>query len=1136
MKKKQIQYPTASDSWIRKIFNIMRLAIVLCLLSIFCASAASSYSQNVKISLNLDNVTLGEALNAVKKQSNYSFFYRNEEINLGKNVSINVQKESLDNIIGFLLKGSGLSYKITNSHIILYKKSSNVVPITDQTDKSVRGTITDLAGQGLPGVNVVVKGTTNGVISDINGYYVINANQGNILQFTYIGFKAQEIQIGKSQSLNLVMHEDVTELEETVIVGMGKQRKASVIGSISSTSTESLRIPQRSLTSALSGKIAGAVVVQRSGEPGQDNADFWVRGISSFGSNQKPLVLVDGVERDMSDLSIEEVESVSILKDASATAVYGVRAANGVVLVTTRKGVAQKTSIEVKLETGFSDLPNMPEFLDGANYAMLYNEAFGQENYSADYIENLRSNKNRFLYPNVNWFDELFNKYSTNTNASVNIRGGGEAARYYVTASVLQDNGNLKNYRANDYKSNVGLRRYNFRTNVDFTLTKSTILNLEIGANLTDTHQPGVGNGYIYGTYFSPAEELFYYSYLSTPLSCPVRLPIGNNENGTTKWGWGAPSQIGEVNPAERLFGSGYNSLFRTQIMSQIVLKQKLDFVLPGLEFQGSFSFDANNSTVINRRKLSSTYAVGGVNDDSGELEVREVNKGTEFLGYSTSLSSNRAEELKGQLNYNNVFTEKHRVSGMIMYYQRDYVNGSASSAIYSLPYRKQGLAFRSTYSFADRYFGEFNLGYNGSENFPKGKRYGLFPAGAVGYLISNEPFWKCKTINVFKIRGSIGLVGSESLPASMRFGYLSTYGNGLGNYYYGATQSVTQGVGESQIGVRDLTWEKGLKKDIGFELKMFNSAFSLEMDYFHEKRSDILIQRASLPATAGLNVQPFANMGVMNNQGVDGTIEYNSKIGQVGYKVYGNATFTHNKIIEMDEPKKEYEYRMRTGHRYGQQFGLIALGLFADQAEIDASPEQKFGTVRPGDVKYKDLNEDGVIDIDDETAIGYSSIPELNFGFGAQFFWKGFDLGIFFRGQSRVSYDLGGSTFVPFQEGVGKGNLFKKALDRWTIENPDPNAFYPRLSNGISTNNTQASTRNIYDGSLMRLADLEIGYTFSKTALASWGIKGLRIYALGNNIALMSKWDMWDPETGTSNGNRYPLSRKINFGIRTTF
>jgi TonB-linked SusC/RagA family outer membrane protein len=1001
----------------------------------------------------------------------------------------------------------------------------------------IRGKVTDANGQALPGANVIIEGTSTGVVTDIDGYYVIEAARGNNLVFSYIGFEDQTIQVKERLAIDVTLREATTLLEEAVVVGMGSQRKASVIGSISTIKTEALDIPQRSLVSALSGKIAGATIVQRSGEPGYDNASFWVRGIATLGANRSPLILVDGVERDMSNIAIEEVESISLLKDASATAVYGVRAANGVVLVTTRRGIAQKPVVEFKMETGISDLPNMPKFVDGADYARLYNEAAGRENYTEQYIDYLERGVNRFLYPNVDWFDQIFKDWSNNTNANITIRGGGERARYFISGGVLHDNGNLKDYGLNGYSTNINLKRYNFRSNVDITVTNSTVVNLELGANLTDIHEPGVGSRTLYSTYFgSPSDELFYWSYLATPLSSPVRLPIGEKPDGTIEWGWGAPSQVGEKNPAERLHGSGYNTRFNTEIMSQFILNQDLSMLLDGLNFKGFFSFDAFNSTIQRRNKNSSTYAVDGVDDETGKLITKEIDAGQEFLGYATSLGSNRAIEAKAQLNYEKLFNKEHRVSGMGMYYQRDYINGSAGSSIMALPYRKQGLAFRATYAFRDTYFGEFNVGYNGSENFPQDKRFGVFPAGAVGYLISNEPFWNVQSINLLKFRASIGLVGSDALPSNLRYGYLSTWGGGLGNYAFGFNPTTVIGVGESQIGVSNLTWEKGLKKNIGFEIGLFDNAFTMDVDYFHEKRSDILIQRGSLPAIAGLNQQPYANMGIMKNEGVETTLELNNNIDKLQYRFYGNFSFTRNKIIEMDEPVMEYAYRMRTGHPLGQRFGLIAEGLFADQAEIDNSPEQKFGTVRPGDVKYRDINDDGVIDADDETAIGYSNIPEIIYGFGTQLMWKGIDFGMFFRGQARVSYELGGSTFIPFSEGVGKGNVFDKALDRWTVENPDPNAFYPRHSDGRSTNNWQASTRNIYDGSLLRLADMELGYTFNKKLISVLGLQSLRIHVLATNVALFSPWDMWDPETGSPNGNKYPIPRKFNFGIRTTF
>ncbi len=1006
----------------------------------------------------------------------------------------------------------------------------------------IRGRVTDQTGQPLPGANVMIEGTSKGVVTDIDGYYVIDADKGNMLLFSYIGFEDQSMQVGDRLAIDVTLREATTLLEEAVVVGMGSQRKASVIGSISTIKTEALEIPQRSLVSALSGRIAGATIVQRSGEPGYDNANFWVRGIATLGANRSPLILVDGVERDMTNIAIEEVESISILKDASATAVYGVRAANGVVLVTTRRGVAQKPVVTLKLESGISDLPHMPKFVDGADYARLNNEAAGQENYSQEDIDYIERGVNRFLYPNVNWFDEIFKDWSNNTNANITIRGGGERARYFISGGFMQDNGNLKDYGLNDYKTNISLKRYNFRSNVDITITNSTVVNLELGANLTDIHEPGVGTRTLYRYFNSPSDELFYWAYLYTPISSPVRVPIGKEPDGSVIWGWGAPSQVGEKNPAERLHSSGYNTRFNTEIMSQFILNQDLSMLVDGLNFKGFFSFDANNNTTQRRNKSSSSYTVVGVDNESGDLITKQIDEGQEFLGYNTASSSNRAIEAKAQFNYDQLFNEKHRVGGMFMYYQRDYINGSAGSSILALPYRKQGLAFRGTYAFRDTYFGEFNIGYNGSENFPKDNRFGLFPAGAIGYLISNEPFWNVDAISLLKFRGSIGLVGSDALPLKnnqpLRYGYLSTWDGGLGGYPYGFTPTVIGGTGEDQIGVANLTWEKGLKKNIGFELGLFDNAFTMDVDYFHEERTDILIQRGSLPSISGLNETPFANMGRMKNQGFETTLELNNKIDKLNYRFYGNFSFTRNKILEMDEPQMEYEYLMRTGRPLGQRFGLIAEGLFANQEEIDHedTPKQMFGTVRPGDVRYKDINDDGVIDADDQTAIGYSNIPEIIYGFGTQLMWKGIDAGVFFRGQARVSYALGGSTFIPFSEGPGKGNVFDKALDRWTPENPDPNAFYPRHSPSRSTNNWQPSTRNIYDGSFLRLADIELGYTFDKKLIAFTGLQSLRIHVLATNVALFAPWDMWDPETGSPNGDKYPIPRKINFGIRTTF
>jgi TonB-linked SusC/RagA family outer membrane protein len=1117
-----------------KVFRIMKLTGIILLVLTIHVNAAS-FGQ--KISISQRNTNLKMVFKEIRKQTGFYFIYSNEVLQKAKPLNVDVTNVDLDEVLKDVFSNQPLTYTIQDKIIIVKSKdfiTPNLKNVSAPVLVDIKGKVIDVNGQPLPGVSVIVVGTTKGATTNTEGYYAIDASPGDILKFSMVGYIEQEIKVQAKTAIDIVLKEKLSDLDEVMVVGMGVQRKASVIGAISTVKMDDLKIPVRSLTNALAGKMAGAVVVQRSGELGRDGGGLWIRGIATFGANRSPLILVDGVERSMDDISVEEVESVSILKDASATAVYGVRAANGVVLVTTRRGIAQAPVIEFKTEYGISDLPMLPKFLNGPDYATLYNEALGRENYSKEYIENTRNGIDPYLYPNVNWFDETYKKYAQNANATLNVRGGGEVARYFVGLGYIKENGNLKDNPDNDYKSNLDLQRYNFRANIDVTLSKSTILELEIGGNLTDLRTPGVG-GTIYSSTFTPAGELFYWAYQASPIGNPVRIPIGKDLNGNDIMGWAAPTQVGESNPVERLMGSGFNTEFRNQFTSQISLNQDLKSVLDGLKFRLSYSFDANNTTTISRRKNSTTYGVQGRDPVSGDLLFKEVTVGTEFLGYTNGLTSNRAKEMKAQLLYNKAFGEKHHLGGMMMYYQRDYILGNAGSAILSLPYRRQGIAGRATYDYDDRYFAEFNVGYNGSENFPPEKRFGWFPAVAAGWIISNESFFKNLkgTVDLLKIKGSVGLVGSEALPGSDRYGYLSVYGAGLGGYIFGETPTNYGGTGENRIGVATLTWEKGLKKNIGFELKMFKNALSIEADYFHEKRTDILLQRTSLPAITGYVAAPYANMGEMLNRGVDGTVEFNQRFGDVGTRVYGNFTYARDKILSQDEANKNYAYRMRTGNKYNQVFGLIDLGYFVSEADIKNSPEQQYGVVRPGDVKYLDVNGDGKVNVDDEVPIGYSNLPEINYGFGFQVDYKGFDVGVFLRGQGRVSYALGGS-YIPFAQGVGKLNLFEEALDRWTVDSPRQDALYPRIYNGTSSNNWQRSTKTIYNGRYLRLSDIEVGYTFGAKILSGIKLKSLRLYALANNVAVWAPWKMWDPEL-EGPGN-YPLQRKMNLGIRAKF
>ncbi|WP_163215011.1 TonB-dependent receptor [Bacteroides sp. 519] len=1108
----------------------MKLSMFIPLLISAQLYAVNGFSQAAKVTLNTSNeISLEQLISEIEKQTEYLFIYSKNEVSLTTKVKVTARNEPVSKILEEALSKTSITYKLSGNYITLMKNKEIQAVKQAQPVQQVKGKVIDTQGQNLIGVVVNVKGTDRNVITNLDGYYVINANQGETLVFSFMGFSNIEKKVPASLSVDVVMEEDVTALDEIVIVGMGTQRKASVVGAISSVRVAELKTPARSLTNALGGRLAGIVAVQRSGEPGYDNSDFWIRGISTFGANRSPLVLVDGVERSMDNLDPEEVESVSILKDASATAVYGVRAANGVVLVTTRKGeAATKPSIELKMEYGISKLTRVPRLLDGVGYMRLYNEAAGKEIYSEDRIQKTMDGTDPYLYPNVNWLDEIFKDHSDNSIISLNVHGGGQVARYFVSVGVLTENGNFRNNSQNAYKSNISLNRYNFRTNIDVSLSKTTNLDIELGGYLIDSHYPGTSTG-----------DLFGKAYVANPVNMPINYPYGTNRDGSTKYVWAGSNSVTTENPVERLMGSGFTTEFRNQITGQVRLTQDFGFILKGLKANIAYSFDAYSQTFIERKKKDSYYLANG-RDENGELELVQTHIGDEYLGYGRSLSSNRAMELKLQVNYDRIFGDIHRVGAMAMYYQRDFRNGNAGSAIESLPYRKQGIAFRTTYALYDRYFAEFNLGYNGSENFPKGQRFGIFPAGAVGYLISNENFWQnsniSRTINMLKLKGSVGLVGAEALPGGRRYSYLTIVDKGLGDYKFGWDETGYGGTGENQFGVSNLTWEKGLKSNIGFQAEFFDGTFSLELDYFHEKRSSILVQRGSLPSIVGINDKPFANLGEMRNQGLDGTLEMSHTFGKLFTRLYANATYTRNKILEQDEPAWLYEYQNRTGKKLDQNFGLIALGYFKDEAEIANSPQQQFGNVRPGDIKYLDVNGDGVINSYDEVAIGHSNIPELLYGFGVQLGYKGFDVGLFFRGQTRVSYMLGGEGFVPFQEGGDRGNLFVEALDRWTVEDPRQDAFYPRLSIGGTENNYRSSTKWLYDGSFLRLADVEIGYTVPRKLLRPLHITGLRIYFHGTNMALFSKFKMWDPETGKGRGDAYPLPRKMNVGLRVNF
>ena len=1120
-------------------FLIMKLAFVLLLITCIQVNA-KSFAQNV--SIRASNTSLLTVLKQLRKQTGYDFLYNFQLIKNAKPVSVNYENASLTEVLDACLTPQQLTYRIEESTVVIKKAPSITTNAVDQIESAsqatpqqmqVSGKIVDERGDPLPGVSVYIKGNTDVTQSDANGNYQITVASGTeTLVFKFVGYKFQEIAVDTRRRINVTMEPDIASLDEVAVVAYGTQRKESVVASISTVNVHDVKqAAPRSLTNALAGKVSGLISVQRSGEPGYDDAQFWIRGISTFGAGAQPLVLVDGVERPIANIEPEEIETFSVLKDAAATSVYGIRGANGVILVTTRRGASQKPSISFKMESGTNRPTDLQQYVDGPTWLELYNEAQLATNpnfatpYTPEIIEKYRSGEDPYLYPNVDWLDMMMKDQSSNQRANLNITGGSEMAKYFVSAGYYQEDGIWKGDNLNDYNTNAKLKRYNFRANIDVNLNKDTELSLGLGGILVTANYPGTGNGDIWGAIQN-----------NTPIGYSPTYPDPNDPNGFV---YGGISSL--INPYAQLTGTGFKTQWRNNIQSDLTLKHDLSRFVKGLTIQGKFAFDGYNYHFINQTRsylansdqVDKYYATG--RDENGNLILSQLVTGKADLTFGKSSSGDRRIYIQANINYNRSFG-KHDVKGLLLYNQQDYQNADAGDAISSLPFRLQGLVSRLSYGYDNRYFVELSAGYNGSENFAKGHRFGFFPSAAAGWILSEESFFKnhVKGIEYLKFRGSWGTKGNDQI-GGRRFAYLTTVGGGNGAYYFGIDgNNRFDGRGEDQWG-SNLTWEKEREIDLGLEMR-FLRGFSLQADVFKRHRDGIFLQRASLPAMLGLKNNPYGNLGEMENKGFEATLEYRATLGQVDLSFRGNYTFARNKLLNTDQPDYTYAYQNRVGKRYNQPFGLIAVGLFHDQEEIDHSPTQQFGTVRPGDIKYLDYNDDGVVNTFDAVAIGNPPVPEAIYGFGTTVAFKGFDFSMFFQGSGPASFTLGGKGWYPFEGGGLIGNLNINSLDRWTPENPRQDALFPRLSFGTNSNNYQTSTWWQRDASYLRLKSAEIGYTIPKRLTNKLKINTLRVYANGLNLLTWSSFDFWDPELGSANGGAYPIQKTINFGINLNF
>ncbi|KAA6303016.1 MAG: TonB-dependent receptor SusC [Candidatus Ordinivivax streblomastigis] len=1036
----------------------------------------------------------------------------------------------------------------------------------------VEGTITDENNETMIGVNVYVKNDPGfGVVTDVDGKYKLKVKKNVTLVFSYIGYQKQEIDVDGRTLINVKMAlSDNNVLNEVVITATGARKKVSVSGAITTVDMKTLRTPTSNLTNALAGNVAGVVAMQLSGEPGSNQSEFWIRGISTFGAGSSALVLVDGFERPFNEINIEDIESFSVLKDASATAIYGSRGANGVIIITTKRGDAGKINISGKAEYGYNTRTRTPDFVDGLTYAKLLNEAKSTRNLEPLYndmeLRIIENNMDPDLYPNVNWKDVLLKDGAETYRASVNLSGGGTTARYFVSGSYVNEGGMYKTDKAlKDYNTNSNLERYNYRMNFDIDITSTTLLRTGVSGFLEKQNRAGLSQTFFYdedhdisyrlvnGDGINIWKSIMGYSPLATPLMYSNGL--------TPAYGTGDLT-----NPWVIATQTGYNEFWRSKIENNITLEQNFDFITKGLRFAGRFAYDSDGKNNIQRVLWPEQHNTQRRRDSSGNLVFYRVS--TDLIMQQNSNSwGERVYNLEGDLSYNRLFNQTHNVGVFVKYAQRERAETSnvGTSIPRGIPRRDQSLSGRISYDLLSRYFVEFNGGYTGSEVFKTGHQFGFFPAISGAWNISEEPLVKNLTsiFDMLKVRYSYGQVGNNKIKQGddeIRFPYVGAVGStDLSGYNYGDLNSPNYsdlatersladypGLRVTTLAADYLTWEVATKHNLGLDFSFWNNKFSGAIDVFKDTRSDIYMQRSHLSDMTGLsylsnlngNHNPWANIGKMENRGFDGQFNFNQKAGAVDLTMRGNITYFRNKVLEYDEEANALPYKMTQGYRWEQAKGLIALGLFEDYADIRNSPKQEFGAYMPGDIKYKDINGDGLINGNDEVAIGATRVPSLVYGLGASATWKGLDLNVHFQGSGKSSYFINGPAVYPFSEilagnALPWGNILTDLVGNyWSESNPDPNAKYPRLSYGGNANNYHTSTYWLRDGAYLRFKTLEIGYTIPKQITNKAHIGNVRLHFIGSNLFVWDTLKLWDPELGSGNGMAYPISKSFTAGL----
>lgn len=1132
-----INFMAKEDSVARKNGKYL-LLFVFCFLVAALQAKSPVYGQAKTFTVSLKNVTLKEVISYVEKNSQYVFFFKPEVINQSTQISVSLKNATVKQLLDKVSEQANIVYEMKERQIVLKEKKVSEQSVS-QKKRLLQGLVKDEQGNPIIGASIQLKNTGTGVITDLDGLFQIQVTDKNsVIVISYIGYVTQEISVGDRSSITVQLKEDTKSLEEVVVTAFGAtQKKETMVGAIQQVRPAELKVPSSSLSTSFAGRMAGVIAIQRSGQPGADGADFWIRGKSTFGDATGVLIVLDGVEISSSDLNAldpEVIESFSILKDATATAMYGTRGANGVMIVTTKSGQdLLKPIINFRLETSMSQLTSVPEMVGGVDYMKLYNEALTTRGittglYDDTKIRATEQGLNPLVYPNVDWYNEMFNKNAFAQRFNFNIRGGKKAVTYFMSASVKHDAGNLKSLSKDyfSYNNNINVMRYDFVNNLSIKATNTTKISLGLNVSLRDWKGPSAG-----------VDGIFSMSREASPVDFPIVYPARNDKEIYTLWGGmsGGIYNNGYRNPVAE-YVVGYKKQFASTVNANIRLDQDLKMVTKGLKLHVLASFKNWSKTETTRKAGYNQFEIDQYNEATGEYTLSRVgNEQKTALNTEGAATGDRRIFIQAYLDYKRKFGV-HDVNAMLLYNQDQLDNNKPDNLLSSLPRRKQGIAARLSYAYDDRYLAEVNFGYNGSENFAKNNRFGFFPSIALGYNISQEKFWEpiSNVISHFKLRGSYGLVGNDGI--NERYAYLEdiVLSSDKWKYTTGVNQNVNlQGPVWNRYYNPNLTWEVGKKLNVGFDMQLFHQV-NLNFDVFKEIRSKIYMQKVNtLPDFIGTGeTKIYENSGKMKNVGFDIALDYNKQITKDFFLSFkGTLTYAHNTILERDEPPFQlYPNLSSVGYSRGQHLVYVADGLFRDQADVDSHAEQTLGYIpQPGDIKYVDQpdangNCDGIINTNDRVYMGYPEDPEIVYGFGPSMKYKNWDFSFFFQGAARTSILMSG--FHPFGKNAARGVMKFIADDYWSESNPNPNAAYPRLTRDTNANNTVNSSYWLRNGAFLKLKNAEIGYTF----------KMFRAYLNGSNLLTFSPFKHWDPEMGGGSGMKYPTQRVFNIGIQFTF